>query len=276
MNRTNVGDKRQITIGDTLYDAVVVSISETKSEEMSGTLETYDIEGYGVTQPYYVPDSIVTGARTDARRNLSMIPPEYVYKLANDFKWSGYRENVSMQKKIVNAFVINFAECKKQGRGLYIFSETKGSGKTMLACCVANEIMKRQDISVKFITTLDYLELCKKKTDDAQEMIRTIQDCSFLILDDIGTESEKDWVNDMLYRLINHRDSALLPTIYTSNKEIAKLKLDSRIINRIEGHSIPVCMPEQSIRQERAQKSTEIFLKHILLNTQENIFGLEK
>lgn len=272
MDRPNLGDKRQITIGSTLRDAVIVEIINIDGSGLGGHLEVYDVEGYGRTQPYYIPNGNITGALSGVRRDLSRMPPEYVYKRAKDFDWNGYKEDVSKQKKIVNAFVLGFTECKKQGRGLYIFSKTKGSGKTMLACCVANEIIQRNDLSVKFITTLDYLELCKRNSDSAMEDLRTIRECSLLILDDIGTESNKDWINDMLYRLINFRDSALLPTIYTSNKEIADLDLDSRIMNRVEGHSIPVCMPEQSIRQENARKSTGKFLEQIFAEEQDDIF----
>lgn len=276
MDRTNIGDRRQIFIGNTLHDAIVIAIYGTGMEELTGCLEAYNVDRYGVTQPYYIPDGCVADTRSDARRNLSMMPPEYVYKRAKDFEWKWYQDDIAVQKKIVNAFIINFDECKKQGRGLYIFSETKGSGKTMLACCVANEIMQRQDIPVKFITTLDYLELCKKKTDYDAEMLRAIRECRLLILDDIGAESEKEWVNDALYRLINYRDATLLPTIYTSNKAFGSLKLDSRIVNRIEGHSIPVSMPEQSIRQEKAKTNTGNFLKQILAGEQEDIFSTKE
>lgn len=272
MDRPNLGDKRQITIGSISCDAVIVEIINIDGSGLGGHLEVYDVEGYGLTQPYYIPNGNITGTLSGVRRDLSRMPPEYVYKRAKDFDWNGYKEDVSKQKKIVNAFVLGFTECKKQGRGLYIFSKTKGSGKTMLACCVANEIIQRNDLSVKFITTLDFLELCKRNSDSAMEDLRTIRECSLLILDDIGTESNKDWVNDMLYRLINFRDSALLPTIYTSNKEIADLDLDSRIMNRVEGHSIPVCMPEQSIRQENARKSTGKFLEQIFAEEQDDIF----
>ncbi len=36
---------------------------------------------------------------------------------------------------------------------------TKGSGKTMLACCIVNEVLKEFDIPVKFISMPEYIEL---------------------------------------------------------------------------------------------------------------------
>lgn len=53
-----------------------------------------------------------------------------------------------------NNTINNNTTFRKQGRGLYIYSNTKGSGKTLLACCLANEVLKKQDVSVKFTTVI--------------------------------------------------------------------------------------------------------------------------
>lgn len=58
-----------------------------------------------------------------------------------------------------NAFVKRFDMFRKHGSGLYIYSDTKGSGKTMLACCIVNEVLKEFDIPVKFISMPEYIEL---------------------------------------------------------------------------------------------------------------------
>lgn len=38
-----------------------------------------------------------------------------------------------------------------------------------------------------------------------------------LLLDDLGAAKDTEWTEEVLYRLVNHRDAHLLPTIYTTN-----------------------------------------------------------
>ncbi len=51
------------------------------------------------------------------------------------------------------------------GNGLYIFSKTKGTGKTMLACVLANELIKKSDacgLNVKYVTAQGYIEMIRE------------------------------------------------------------------------------------------------------------------
>ena len=163
MRQRNIGDRQQIFTNNICLDGIVQSVKRIGEGEQQGVLESYALDNYGSTQDFFYPDFDNISQRAEKRRTLSMIPPEYVYKKASHFDWSLYAEEMAPQKKIANAFIVKFSDFRKQGRGLYIFSGTKGSGKTMLACCLANEIMERVDTSVKFITVPEYLELIKEK-----------------------------------------------------------------------------------------------------------------
>ena len=265
LRQRNIGDLQRIDIGNICHNGVIVKISVVDTESAKGVLETYNLDNYGETQDFWYPGNAIASEAVERRKSRSMMPVEYVYKRGSDFNWTSYNEPVETQKKIANAFVEKFPEFRKEGRGLYICSKTKGSGKTMLACCIANEIMNRQDISVKFVSVLEYLELVKGKTDQEKEILDSIFDCSLLILDDIGAEvTAKDWVNNAVFRLVDRRNTNMLPTIYTSNYEMDDLPCDERTVNRIYGHSIPVLMPEFSVRRAKAKKATGEFLKRIL------------
>jgi DNA replication protein DnaC len=119
---------------------------------------TYDIEHYG--EALYVQEA----GRTDGdfRKVRAMIPFEFIGMKPKDFIWSKYGCDVEAQKKIANAFIINFEKFEANGKGLYIFSKKKGSGKTMLASCLLNELIDSKPINAKFITALDFIELTKK------------------------------------------------------------------------------------------------------------------
>ena len=263
MQRTNIGDQRQISTNGTLLKGIVQSVSYVECEDFKGLLESYNLDGYGVTQDYFVPDGTVLDAKTIQRKSRSMMPLEYVYKSAKDFKWDMYCEDVETQKKIANVFVVKFQEFKKQGRGLFISSKTKGSGKTFLACCIANEVLKDHDISVKFVTVPDYLEIVKDK--DKKDLISEILNCSLLILDDIGVETDKqEWINNALFRLVDSRKNRMLPTIYTSNYAMDELPGEERITERVIECSVPLVMPEQNIRRKKAEEKTKDFLQEVM------------
>lgn len=139
----------------------------------------YDVPKYGLTQPLWYPDGTVIDA--EQRRDHSMMPPEYVYKRGRDFKWDVYGVDTTTQRKVVNAFVTNYLAFERQGRGLYIYSETKGSGKTMLACCLCNEVIERYGVSAKFISVPDFVELVKDKRNGTREKMDSLYETRTLM-----------------------------------------------------------------------------------------------
>lgn len=234
-------------------------------EKQKGALITYEIENYGIANEFYTPDGMITASQLAERQIQSGMPKEYVYKSGRDFIWSYYKGDTAQQKKLVNAFVYNFQNFKREGRGLYIYSATKGTGKTMLSCCIANEILKKEDISVKFVNVPDYIELIKDKSEVSREQVQRIQDAGLLILDDVGAQVEdKAWITTALFRLIDSRYTGLRPTIFTSNVKMDELKTDGRISDRIYATSFPVIMPEENIRRKIADKHKAAFLESVI------------
>ena len=72
-------------------------------------------------------------------------------------------QDAELGRKWSNAFILNFRKFRRDGKGFFVYSKTKGSGKTFLSICLANEVMWRYDVNVKFISILDYLDLTKKR-----------------------------------------------------------------------------------------------------------------
>lgn len=247
----------------------IISEKEVESGGMRGRLIICDIEDYGQTE-YWIPETYTEEAGRQ-RAERCLMPIQYSKRELDSFDWAAYGENVDFQRDAAWAFVLQFPDFLKQGRGLYIHSKVKGSGKTLLACCLANEVMKRNDVSVKFATTLDYIDLCRDKTDESKSRKEELQDCSLLILDDIGAEnSVQDWIQGVLFHLIDYRDKNLLSTIYTANISPDKLHLDERIIDRIISHSIALKMPEISVRRRWAKQSNKDFLRRCLNDIKES------
>ena len=217
----------------------------------------YELDGRGFFEDEkgYCYALKVTHVRTDQaefRKARAMIPFEYIGLKTHDFKWNVYQEDTTKAKDILNRYLVHFPAMKEKGMGLYICSGTKGSGKTMLSCCIINEIADKYTLNIKFINVLDLLELTKKsyKGDTTLQMV---QDAVVLVIDDIGVQLSREWTDTVLYRLINERYSNHRVTIYTSNLKIDDLKIDDRIKDRIEATSYIVNLPETPVRKRKSE-----------------------
>lgn len=201
------------------------------------------------------------------------IPEEFKNIKVTDFKATLYKKDDSIYlaknaREIVRNYMINFDELKKLGKGLYFYSKTKGSGKTMLAIALGNALINMRGEVVKFATTIDILTEIKSTygdiTKNESELINNLKKVEVLILDDIGTEKLTGWSNEIMYQIINYRMISKLITIFTSNTHISQLKHDERITNRIEKMAIPIQMPEESIRKQLAENENCELVKKLL------------
>ena len=144
------------------------------------------------------------------------------------------------------------------GKGIYFWSETKGSGKTMIATALANELINTHKKFVKFATSLDILDEIRatydSNNDDTEsKLINDLYNTDFLVIDDFGTERATDWAGEKFYQIVNNRYINKKVTFFTSNYDLATLKYDDRIANRIKERSFVVHFPEESVREYKAR-----------------------
>lgn len=237
---------------------------EISIDEMTYLLGEYDIQEYG--EAVFSDDPKAQNGKFRSAR--SMIPFEHLDKKAKDFEWTLYGDSnpeAENGRKMANAFVLNFQKFRQAGKGLYIHSNTKGTGKTYLSYCLANEVIARYDVNVKFTSVLEYLDLTKKgysSMADKEEKDGIIK-ATVLILDDIGVEVSREWVNTTLYQLINYRYANKLVTIITSNYPVEQLKVDDRIKDRINAMCLPLHIPEVSIRAMETDRENSKFIKEV-------------
>lgn len=205
----------------------------------------------------------VTERERQFRRMRAMMPFEFMGTTAADFRWDKYRRDIAGAKDLVNRYIVRYPQFKERGMGLYIYSAAKGSGKTMLACCLLNEIAKRHAGSVKFANILDFLEMTKKGFSGDAADIQAVRQAGLLVLDDIGVQLDREWINTVLYQLVNERYINSLPTIYTSNTPPEELRLDDRITDRIESTTYAVRLPDEPIRRQERQQEKRRILEEI-------------
>lgn len=218
--------------------------------------------------------------KMDRKLKFAAIPKEFQNQTVESFMTDCYstpqnRERAQMAKIIAKRYVEQFEEIQETGKGLYFYSSVKGSGKTRLAVSIANDLIRQKMISAKFATTLQILdqikatwgEIKKAGQEDGgseQQLINDIISVPVLVIDDIGAENVKDWVNERFYNILNGRMIEKRITIFTSNCRIEDLKLDERIVNRIIKIALPIEFPAESIRVSLAGKENSDLLDRLL------------
>lgn len=102
-----------------------------------------------------------------------------------------------------------------------------GVGKTGLAVGILRSKIADEGGGLFFTvpTLLDHIRrtYAPNPVADEHEIIQTVKNAPLLVLDDLGAERVTEWVREKLFTIINHRHDENLPTIFTSNLDIAEL-----------------------------------------------------
>jgi len=115
-----------------------------------------------------------------------------------------------------------------------------GCGKTHLAAAIAN---RQIELGTEVFFTvvpdlLDHLRATYAPGGEVSydELFETVKGSPLLILDDLGTQSSTQWAREKLFQILNHRYTANLPTVITTNEAISQL--DERLRARIEDRRV--------------------------------------
>ena len=216
--------------------------------------------------------------RVDTAKKQAGIPTTFYDKRLEAFDWDlyitdeGKAADTSSHQKAVSSFVNDFEDWEKKNMGLYIWSKVKGSGKSFLASCICNELMHTRAIRTRFVNTSDLIDLVQSGDKDSPEEykrnpLKLLQECKFLVLDDIGQRNNSDWLEDILYKLLDERMRNGRLTVITSNMNIDNLPFDDRISDRISAICLPLHLPEIKIRSKESRDKRSDFLKEMGLIT---------
>jgi DNA replication protein DnaC len=111
-----------------------------------------------------------------------------------------------------------------------------GAGKTHLAAAIANrQIELGTEVFFAVVPDLlDHLRATFAPDSDVSydDLFETVKGTPLLILDDLGTQSSTAWAQEKLFQILNHRYTADLPTVITTNEPIRQL--DARLRARLE------------------------------------------
>lgn len=241
-------------------------INNTPTQIVETIIETYG--RLKVAQPFVVSCPYCKGGLVRRVKEVSdrtNLPIAYKGSTMNDFDWNIYGVDMGKKPQAVESFINDFVKWRDENKGLYIYSKEKGSGKTFLASCIANSLIKKYAISVKFVSANDLLDKAKISDTEGrngkEDPIKQYKECQLLIIDDLGqNKTGEAWLNDVLFGIIDTRYQNRRVTIATSNLKIHELPFDPRIIDRINEMTFMVDLPEVSIRTKKSNADKSDFL----------------
>ncbi len=218
-------------------------------------------------------ENLIKQRQVDKKLDLSGIPPIFHGATVGSFNAKRYstqdnRNIADIAKKAAANFVENYFVMKEHGKGLYLYSRVKGSGKTRLASSIANALVKMYGVNIAFIKSADLISQVKKtfgsKETDASEVINTFRKVEVLVVDDLALKGATEFEEGILYDVMDYRLEHKKTTIFTSNVTIQGLETiypGGRVNKRINKMAMEIYMPEESIRDQEAESENAEFEK---------------
>lgn len=179
---------------------------------------------------------------------------------SNMHQWT-FENDDGSNPEIMNAmknYVKNFSKFRSEGKGLLLYGSV-GTGKTYMAACVANALVG----SGKPVLMTNFARLTNTiqgMFEGKQRYIDSLNRYSLLIIDDLGAERKSEFMQEMVFNIIDSRYRSGLPMIITTNLPIEEIKKpadigNSRIYDRILERCHPIAVTGSSRRREKIKSS---------------------
>lgn len=162
--------------------------------------------------------------RLNEIQQLAHIPPRFTGKSIGDYRAT--TEGQRTAQTVCQQYAKHWPDMSAQGRSL-VLTGLPGTGKTHLACAIANVIMPGHMASVSFGAVSTILRGIRSTYGGKGSETQAINDLlkpDLLIMDEIGAEGGSDHDTRLLFEIINKRYENLRPMILISNLNVDDLK----------------------------------------------------
>ena len=147
----------------------------------------------------------------------------------------------------------NFPKFLKEGKGLLLFGSV-GTGKSYYAACIANRVID-QGYSARMT---NFATLTNDLSGMAEGKNRYIEDLgryALLIIDDLGAERKSEYMQEIIFNIIDSRCRSGKPMIITTNLSGDEIKNpDNTGYARIYDRLLGCCFPQEISGPSRRKK----------------------
>lgn len=178
------------------------------------------------------------------------------WTFAND---DGGNEKIS---RVAKNYAENFDKMRADGKGLLFFG-TVGTGKTYTAACIANALIDK-GVPVLMTNFARIANTVQGLFEGKQAYYDSFNRYPLLILDDLSAERKTEYMQEIVFNVIDSRYRAGLPLIVTTNLTGDELKHPADVTNqRTYSRLLEMCLPiEVTGTDRRREKLKEDFAEY--------------
>lgn len=151
-------------------------------------------------------------------------------------------------------YVDNFAELRRNGKGLLLYGSV-GTGKSFYAACIVNALIDRgyPCLMTSFSRITNKM---KGRWEDTQDYIDSLTRLSLVAIDDLGVERDTEYMNEQVTTIIDSFYRAKVPLIITSNftpRDMSTAEAEirkSRVYDRLLERCHPIVVSGESRRKQ--------------------------
>lgn len=155
--------------------------------------------------------------------------------------------------QIAKAYVENFAKFKADGKGLLLYG-TVGTGKTFAAACIANALIDK-GVACMVSSMARIVNMAQACESGRQAYLDSLNRFDLLVIDDLSSERETEYMTEMVQSIIDARYRAHKPLIVTTNLTGDEMKSPEDMSKqRIYSRLFEMCIPYEVKGDDRRQK----------------------
>lgn len=144
--------------------------------------------------------------------------------------------------EVAKKYVERFDMMKEGGKGLFFFGKT-GTGKSYTGACIANALTDK-GIPCLMTNFASIRNTAQGLFEGRNEYFKSFSKFPLLVIDDLWAESQSEYMQEIVYAVINARFEAGLPLIVTSNITSEQIKQPADIASqRILSRLYQMCVP---------------------------------
>lgn len=169
---------------------------------------------------------------------------------------------------VAENYVKNFSKMRDDGKGLLFFGDV-GTGKTFYSACIANALIDK-GYGVLMTNFARIANTVQGLFEGKQEYYDSLNRFPLLILDDLSAERKTEYMQEIVFNVIDSRYRAGLPLIITTNLTSEELKNpDDVTFKRTYSRLLEMCIPVKvEGKDRRREKLKDSFGEY------KNILGL--